>query len=305
MNDSPSWDDPELAATEPKWRARYRLLQSWYRETILGAPPGRYRGRLRGNHLSAAWLAEHPDANFLSPEVIAYVKQRVPEVLKAGGTLDDTRLHSNLLSSMPLCFNLFGHLRAHPHEAATVLSSAFDLDIAVVDRIEVEWAPDPGRHLRDRTAFDAFVEYRTDDGKRAFVGVETKYTESFSPEEYDTAEYRRVTANPGSGFRPGAADVLKGGATNQLWRNALLVVSLRQRERFEYGHVAVVACENDLGLRKALDAFAQQLDAPSSLLRTVSYERIIDEAARLAALHDWAVAFRTRYLDLSPVEGVV
>ncbi len=304
MNHSPSWDDPALAASEPRWRARYRLLQSWYRETVLGAPPGRYGGRLRGNHLPADWLADHPDANFLTPEVIAYVKQRVPEVLAAGGTLAEKRLNSNLLSSMPLCFNLFGHLRAFPVEAAKVLSAAFDLDIATIERLEVEWAPDPSQHLRDRTAFDAYVEYRTGDGKRGFVGVETKYTESFSPEEYDTEEYRRVTASPGSGFKAGAADVLKGRATNQLWRNALLVVSVRQRERFDFGHVAVVACENDRSLRKAVDQFEQQLDDPSSLLRDVSYERIIGEADQHPALRDWAAVFRKRYLDLSPVEGI-
>ena len=127
---------------------------------------------------------------------------------------------------------------------------------------------------------------------------------SATHEEYREArESRSVVAFVQQGVKAGAADVLKGRATNQLWRNALLVVSVRQRERFDFGHVAVVACENDRGLRKTVGQFQQQLSASSSLLRTVSCERIMDEADQLPALADWSAAFRRRYLDLSPVEG--
>ena len=301
----PSWDDPVLQVPgEPKWRARYRLLQSWHRETVLAAPPGMYRGRLRGNHLQADWLARHCEANFLTPEVAQYVKQRVPDVIESGGTIDETRLRSNLLSSMPLCFNLFGHLRAHKKDAARPLAAALDLDMAVIDVIEIEWSPCPARHLRDRTALDAYVEYRTQDGRRGFVGVETKYTESFSPREYDSPIYREITGSPRSGFVPGAADVLKGRVTNQLWRNAMLAVSLKRDQKFDEGHVAVVACLKDRSFHRAVRTFRGQLTDPPSLLRVASYEEIIDNAAGVAALRTWAEAFRRRYLDLAPVAGV-
>jgi len=52
--------------SEPMLRAKYRLLQSWYRHTVLLAPAGRYK--YRGNHLSPEWVASHPNANFLSPK---------------------------------------------------------------------------------------------------------------------------------------------------------------------------------------------------------------------------------------------
>ena len=298
LTKSPAWDDPILLPkSEGKWIKQYRLLQSWYRETVIGAPPGKY-----GNYFQKSWLEDHPDANYLTPEVVEYVKQRVPEVKAEGGTLEPNRLKSNLLSSMPLCFNLFGHLNAHRVVAAKVMSLAFGLDIATVENIRVEWSPDRAVHLDDRTAFDAYVEYRTHDGKRGFVGVETKYTETFSPKVYDQDSYRRVTNRLGSGFRPGAADALKAKPTNQLWRNALLVVSLRQVEQFDYGHVAVVTCENDPVLPKAVLRFEGQLTDPPSLLRKVSYEKIIDAAGQHPELSDWAARFRKRYLDLSPVQ---
>ena len=123
--------------------------------------------------------------NFLTPGVASYAEERIQGVRRAAGTLDADRLRRNMLSSMPLCFNLFGFLRLHRDLAAQVLGQVLNLDIARLDDgdgiagIEVEWAPPRARHLGDRTAFDAVVAYRTGDGRRGFLGVETKYTEPF------------------------------------------------------------------------------------------------------------------------------
>jgi transposase len=51
---------------------------------------------------------------------------RAEQVLKDGGTLDRDRLLRNLLSSMPLCFNLFGQLDAE-RLAATFLGEVGDV----------------------------------------------------------------------------------------------------------------------------------------------------------------------------------
>jgi hypothetical protein len=298
--DWPAWDSDMLRVkSEPMLRANYRLLQSWYRQTVLLAPAGRYRG----NQISPEWLSDHPNANFLTKEVIDYVTHRVPEVLALGGAIEETRLKGNLLSSQPLCFNLFGHLRAFPEHAATVLAATFDLDIEKIETIEVEWAPDPSLHLGDKTAFDAFVQYMTSSGTRGFIGVETKYTENFTQREYDRPEYRRVTDDPASGFKPGAAEVLKAKSANQLWRNALLVASVRKLEGFDHGHVAVLACKDDRSLTGAVRRSEAQLKDPRSLLRVGNFQKLIAEADKIPALAEWSAAFRKRYLDLTPVSG--
>ncbi len=300
--DWPAWDADMLkVGSEPAWRAKYRLLQSWYRQMVLKAPAGRFRGRYRGNHLSPEWVAKYPTANFLTGEVSDYVDSRVPQVLAQGGVIEETRLRANLLSSQPLCFNLFGHLRAYPEHAITVLNATFDLDIETIKAIEVEWAPDPASHLGDKTAFDAYVEYTTPDGERGFIGVETKYTEPFTLQEYDRPSYRRVTDDPSSGFKRGAADLLKGKSTNQLWRNALLVASIRKEEGFDLGHVALLACKEDRALTGAVKKFAEQLIEPRSLLRVANFEDLISVADKIPALADWASAFRGRYLDLTQI----
>ena len=140
--------------------------------------------------------------------IASYAARRADEVQAEGGTLDRDRLMRNMLSSMPLCFNLFGYLRKHPAEAARGLAAVLDLDIVENLHIVVEWAPDPAAHLNDRTAFDAFVAYRTGDGRRAFLGIETKYTEPFSPRGYESERYDSVTQDTRSGFKPGAEKVL-------------------------------------------------------------------------------------------------
>jgi hypothetical protein len=267
------WDADELRVkSDPRWRAEYRLLQSWYRETRLGLDHGHVPRRERpvGSMLSRDAVETAPAANFLNDEIFAYVQERVPQIKAEGGTLGEDRLYRNLLSSQPLCFNLFGYLRGHAGALRDVMSRLLDLDIAEIDAVEVEWAPAPDQHLNDRTAFDAFVSYRTAAGRAGFLGIETKYTEKFSPEPYDRDSYREWTSKPASGFQDGAAGRLKGSLTNQLWRNALLTLSLAATAEFDQGRCIVVHCERDQGLERAIGAFHAERLEPGSLVQAIS-----------------------------------
>lgn len=234
--------------------------------------------------------------NFLDRNIAEYAQRRAVQIKNEGGTIDRDRLMRNMLSSMPLCFNLFGYLREHYGEAAHGLGKLLDLDIDDIFGIEVEWAPDRDAHLRDRTAFDAFVRYRTTDGRRAFLGVETKYTEPFSSTPYVSEHYDRLTRDMDSGFKAGAEKRLCKPATNQLWRNALLVHSLRLTRDFCDGHVVVLSCEGDAGARRAITGLESELRQPSSLLRTTTYEKVVTEFATIPATRMWASEFRRRYL---------
>lgn len=297
MAPSPVWSDDVLRVTsDSRWRAQYRLLQSWYRETVLHEEPAvGANAKLVGSMLSDA--AGAAGKNFLSRDIAAYVERRIPEVQQANGTIEVTRLRQNMLSSQPLCFNLFGSLRQHPVEAAALLKAALGLDVAKVETIECEWAPENG--IGDRTAFDAFVEYRTSSGARAFLGVETKFTEPFSTTEYESDVYTARTNSSGV-FREGAAAVLKCRATNQLWRNALLALSLR-RTGYTAGHAVVVSCKGDAAAEAAVRGVREQVLAPDDLVRHVALEDLIEQGRRLPVLEAWAGDFRRRYLDLSPV----
>jgi hypothetical protein len=240
--------------------------------------------------------------NFLNETIANYVDRRVPEVQKANGTLDENRLRCNMLSSMPLCFNLFGFLEAHPAATARALSQTFQIDIAEVLKIEVESVPT--KALGDRTAFDALVRYRRSDGREGFIGIETKYTEPFSQKEYCRDEYLRRTDDQ-KVFKPGAAERLKGRKTNQLWRNTMLALCTRADER-NCGEcfVGVLSCQDDRGALDAVAGLRNELCDPR-ILCVSTYERLIDICVTEESLETWAVAFRQRYLDLSPIQSAM
>src|SRR5207248_6150410 len=86
-----------------------------------------------------------------------------------------------------------------------------------VTRVELEFAPPPAKHLNDRTAFDAWIEYRRGDAS-GFIGIETKLTEPFSPHKYDfTERYSRWSATPGWWWEKGAEQHFHKPQFNQLW----------------------------------------------------------------------------------------
>lgn len=297
MSNSPAWNDPALAvASDDSWKARYRRLQSWYRTEKLGAAPGPSGTQaLVGSMLAEHAVLANPSLNFFDERVAAYAETRAAQVKASDGTLDLYRLRHNMLSSMPLCFNIFGFLRDHRQDSAPVLAHALNLPIHAIDEIEVEWAPPRDQHLGDRTAFDAFVSYRTADQRKGFVGIETKYTEPFSATEYDCDAYRALTRPPV--FKDGAADRLVGRATNQLWRNLLLALSVRAKGGFDLAHVAVFSCYGDSKARAAVEGVRRELADPDAWVRAASFEDVISGFAAHPSTASWAAWFRERYLD--------
>ncbi|RVU44718.1 hypothetical protein EA187_09245 [Lujinxingia sediminis] len=295
------WDAEELhVASDSARTATYRRLQSHYREHVLGVGVGCDSKEIpRPNLLPRKAVEENPGLNFLSPEITEYARARLRYVVCHGGTLEEDRLYRNMLSSMPMCFNIFGYWRQYPISAAQLLGELLDLDIAAITAMEVEWIPRGAHPLGDKTAFDAYVEYLTHDNEVGFLGIETKYTEPFSAKEYDRENYRTLTTKA-HGFVEGAADVLVKRATNQLWRNLLLVKAVQEAEGFKHGHVVVLALEGDKGAARAVAGVRGQLEAPESCVRVVSLERLVAGAVGLGGegYEAWGRAFDARYLEV-------
>lgn len=178
------WDsienDPDLGpqyAEDSPFAARMRLHQSWYRARILGVPcgtgPNRNDSTFYGNMLTQEEGAR--GLNFVSPLIFAIAKCRVAE---GKGAIDPFRLFHNMLSSQPMCFNLFAPLVDNLDLATELWRLVLPNEVSRVLRVLIEYAPQPpSEYLNDRTAFDAFVEYERLDGKLAFVGIETKLSE--------------------------------------------------------------------------------------------------------------------------------
>ena len=85
---------------------RARLLQSMYRMEIgeeEGVGPTKASKRKYGNMISGGDVS---GKNFLMKETFEYAKERVKN-RRENETMDEFRLFNNLLSSMPMAFNLF------------------------------------------------------------------------------------------------------------------------------------------------------------------------------------------------------
>ncbi|MGY1784720.1 PGN_0703 family putative restriction endonuclease [Geodermatophilus sp. SYSU D00698] len=293
---------------------RERRRQSDFREQVLGLPAGTWKGRPLGNHLRE----EHGDRNFLSPEAARYARARAEVVREEGGQLERSRLFTNMLSSMPLAFSVFGHLRAHREAAAVVIGRLLDLPVTglervdvgdrVIDGIECEWAPAPREHLGDGSAFDAVLSARLADGRSLLVAVETKYVDGFSrdpgPEKdgrrrEKDASYRRHCER--FGMADGAFDRLGEYPTRQLLRNVLLTESVRRGGsagglEWDAAVTLVLARDDDEGAREVV----RRLDADRGALPTRVLFRghgdLADAAAAVPEFEGWAALFRRRYL---------
>ncbi len=334
--DSLPWADSSLfPKSESPRRHEYRRLQSWYRSEVLHAPYGSVSGTKNkitrvdpiGSLFHSSAVKIDPTLNFLAPslfapEILEYVNDRIPQVRTWGGALDSNRLRHNMLSSMPLCFNLFAPLRSRREIAASVFSKAFDLDVAhiakleksdgvqAIDGIECEWSPRRDLAMNDGTAFDAVVYFMDSKDQRCLLGIETKYTEPFSTTAYgkpgDTSQAARraayVKASQTGWFKPGAADRLWQSPTNQLWRNVMLAASCEASDELPHidrAYVGVIHLDGDGHADRAIEGVSAELNDPMRL-KHINLQDLM-RAIGDAGLPELSEAFVRRYLDLSPV----
>lgn len=150
------------------------------------------------------------------------------------------------------------------------------------------------------------VEYERPDGELAVIGIETKLTDSFSQSVYDRPQYRRWMASTRSPFRPGAGEDIARPRFNQLWRNHLLALAMRDRAASPYASVRSVVIHHPLDIEadRFTTAYRDFL-LPDDATFVV---RPLDQVVRsfdLAASDDerpWLIAFRQRYVDLTESE---
>ncbi len=249
-------DCRHTAASDDAFTARMRFHQSWYRRHVLNLPPGLSRtahGALYGNMLRPEDGLQ--GYNFLSEAIYRLVEDRLRE---AQGAIEPVRLRNNLLSSQPMCFNLFAPLALDPAMASRLIAGLLGLDGALrVTAVRVEYAPPKQQHLNDNTAFDAWIEYERG-GIRGFVGIETKLTDPFSQAYYEFSNrYRRWRDQPDWWWRPASERAFSDTRFNQLWRNHLLAFSILHQPEpaYQEGFCAVVYHDGDTACTQVIEAY--------------------------------------------------
>src|SRR3569833_891866 len=163
------------------FRSAARLLQALWREDR-DLAPGSFIDEHRKRHKigsSITRAAGQAGANIFSPEITQVVHRELA-YRELGSLYDVHRLRTNLLSSMPLTFNLFALLKRDLDLATRFVAEVFPNFMAQVTSVQFEHSPGRGdtRFTGDHSAFDVFVRGTTPRGSRAFIAFEVKYSES-------------------------------------------------------------------------------------------------------------------------------
>lgn len=308
-------------------RHLYRHIQNLWRKE-LDRPPGFRTNKKTGAVEQLPNLLPASDqpfpwetSNFLSADAAAYARARAGEVATLGGSLDPVRLERNLLSSMPLAFNVFGHLRQRPALLALVLRDVTGLPITGVHQdplscgganvdggVECEWAPAKAQRaefLGDRTAFDAMVVVDLEDGMTRFLGIEVKYTEPFSPlpKGFDAetvwCRYESVVKDDPVSSAEAVKGLFKSGQTWQLTRQLLLTSRLRREPLWDTGHAVVLCTEEDKRAAAAVDVVRRALGPNDLFLPRITLEALAKSVADHGDADDreWVARLLRRYVD--------
>ncbi len=280
-----------------EFAAHARLLQSKWRE-------GKgYEWEKYGNFLKSDF-ATSSKANFLTPKIQDLVEQEIKNIRAAKGLIKEPRIWDNLLSSQPLCFNLFGELHYDLQLASQFFRVLFPDRVGEVTAVKFEYSP--GRrdvkYTGDNSAFDVFVEY-SKDGRKGFIGIEVKYSESLREESAKKAEanykveYDRLAAAPGL-FKADKLDVLKKPPIAQIWRDHLLSISMKQD--YNEGFFVFLYPSGNIQCENGVKAYQECLvsdDEAKSGFYPRHLEDFISELSRVVQV-DWVDELRIRYLGV-------
>ena len=251
-------------------------------------------------------LSQESLANYLSPTIREVVRQEVENPIIAKGKLyGRPRIYNNLLSSQPLCFNLFAKLKRDLVLASQVLSNISGGRIAEVTAIEFEHSPGRSdeRYTGDRSAFDVYVTYLTTDGGRGFIGVEVKYHEGLAdPVAEHRHRYDEVATLMGCFSEPFGAQLTQK-PLQQIWRDHLLVGAHRIVDSFEDGFFVFLYPEGNSACANAVQSYTECLREHSTFV-SWTLEQLADSLSEHSSAQ-WITDFKTRYLDFSQVDHLI
>jgi hypothetical protein len=304
---------PQYARDNP-FTAHMRLHQSWYRAKVLKVPCG--TGPKSSNTTRYGSMLTRADGerglNFLTPHIFEVAKRRV--AIKKG-LIDRFRLFCNLLSSQPMCFNLFGPLVDNLELGAQLVQAILPGEAQTVAKVQLEFAPEPARdYLNDQTAFDAFISITRPDGHPGFLGIETKLVETFSAKVYRSPIYQRWTEHPLSPWPPAEQEVPRSGPrllsleVNQLWRDHMLAVAMTLAPGSPYGSGQFMLVYHPLDVEcvTALNVYQQLLKPEDRSFIAMPLDRLVErwkEVVSTPAEIRWLDQFTLRYLDLQASEA--
>lgn len=245
--------------------------------------------------------------NFFYPETFAYAQWRVKTKLKEE-TINDYRLFNNLMSSMPMAFNLFHPLMMlhvqNPAAVDRMIQNAFsDLPIYKINEIGLEFIPTPIEHYtNDKSAMDAFISFFDKEGGEHIIAIETKYTDSLGTNKAKDDTLKIQFAIESGLFTLEGITHIKTNCT-QIYRNFLLTEKFRVVNGLKDSYSIILAPENHPSTDKeiaSLNVFLKE-EYKELKLNKFSLESFIKKLKENCPVEylDWLEWFEDRYLNFS------
>ncbi|GJD64581.1 hypothetical protein MPEAHAMD_4764 [Methylobacterium frigidaeris] len=159
--------------------------------------PADHRFKAAARFLQALWREDRGLA------IGTHVNPREP-----GAAYDVDRLKTNLLSSQPLAFNLFGPLAGDSQLATRFVTEFLPGTLTEVTDVLFEHSPGRGdpRFTADRTAYDVVMRGRNATGARGLICIEIKYSEPGHEPAPPPAAHTDRARHPGPVRGPGRPD---------------------------------------------------------------------------------------------------
>jgi hypothetical protein len=294
---------------DTRFRACARLLQALVREQVR-LPIGTYtnaRGRKRKLGSRLAPLPAAAGANFLTPD-IARLAYRELAYREPGAIIDGERVWANMLSSMPLAFNLFGPLKLNPAAAERFVETLFPDLAGKVTHILFEHSPARGDETftADGSAFDVFIGLHREDGTRTFLAIEIKYSEGLvEPEPRHRPRWDDLSVSSNL-YRDPDDLALRKNPLQQLWREHMLAHALVANQLFDAGAFVLIGPKLNNDVQRGASTYARHLNpdpGPVSFVNLTLEDAA--EALKAAGEPHIAQAFIDRYLDFTPVHNLI
>lgn len=296
--------------SDSRFTSAARLLQALWREDN-GLPIGVHRSpngkrRKLGSRLDTKLARQ--GSNFISPD-IAKLAFRESVYREIGALIDEERLWTNMLSSQPLCFNLFGGMKLDADKANQFFRQLFPDYVAAVTGIYFEHSPGRGNpdFTEDYTAFDVLVTCTTVDGESGFIAIEVKYSETMGePIGTLRPRYEELSNRVGLYNAPDAP-ALRASPLQQLWREHMLSRAMIESETYSTGRFIVIYPKQNHQCAGAVKSYQKHLvsnDPEISGFQAVTLEDSV-ETFRAIGDNETADALHGRYLDFARVEQAI
>lgn len=303
--------DPAMTAFKEEARYRQHLWAVNDRQIVeFGSHPGRKDSEgVRQREPNGTKLLDadaEAGKNFLSETIHQAVEDRIKNNQQSE-TLDKVRLRRDLLSSMPMAFNLFGEAAQHDaskQALAELFAPGADGPVEII----FEWSPErrSDKYTRDRTAFDVALRIGDLSGPQTVVGIETKYHEHSEREKKPKAvavqRYEKQTAflvdiaQRSGVFWDGWEDAVLPSDLRQIWRDHLLALSMRKHldKWTEVIRYVLIYPSRNSSFAKAAQRYASLLKPGGNSFAAHTIEEIV--GAAFAHGGSTEQQFRDRYL---------